>query len=263
MLYSILKSIILPPAGLFLVLLIGALLTKRRPALGRVILWVSLTLAYLFMTPFVAGELMAPLQPYPAVDVSEARPDIGAIVVLGAGVYFSAPEYQQTNDPAFGVDMADSLSLQRLSYAAYLAKETGKPLLLTGGSGWSSGHRSVAEAMATTLERDFDLEPRWVETHSTTTLENAQYSAELLHRNGIKKVYLVTHAWHMPRALLAFNSVGIEAIPAPTAFVSRADGLWSDFIPTAQAALLSYYAIHEWIGLAWYHLEIALQLDEA
>ena len=87
---------------------------------------------------------------------------------------------------------------------------------------------------------------------STNTMENAAYSAQVLQEAGIRKIYLVTHAWHMPRAVLAFEKAGLEVIPAPTAFVSRSDGQLQDFLPSASALQLTYYAIHEWLGILWY-----------
>jgi len=252
---AILKTLVLPPSCFFILFLAAWLVAKWRPTLGRTFLWSLFALVYLSTTPFVAGELMAPLQPYQAVDPRERRPDIGAIVVLGAGVNSSAPEYWQPGAPSYGVDVADALSRERISYAAYLANETGKPVLLTGGSSWLPRFRSVAQAMKSTLERDFGLEPQWMETRSTTTMENAEYSAALLHSAGIGKVYLVTHAWHMPRAVFAFEHFGIEVVPAPTSFVSRADGNWRDFVPSAQASMLTYYAVHEWLGIAWYRID--------
>ena len=250
---SSLKALVLPPSCFFILFLLAWIIAKWRPRLGRALLWTLLALVYLSTTPFVAGELMAPLQRYRAVDPMDLRSNVGAIVVLGAGVYASAPEYWHPGAPSYGVDVVDSLSRERVSYGAYLAKATGKPILLTGGSSSSPGVRSVAEAMKRTLERDFGLEPQWIEIRSTNTMENAEYSAAILRSAGIDRIYLVTHAWHMPRAVFAFKQFGIEAVPAPTAFVSAPDGNWMDFVPSAQAFTLSYYALHEWLGMAWYH----------
>jgi uncharacterized SAM-binding protein YcdF (DUF218 family) len=250
MLYATIKTLVLPPTCFFVLFAMGWLLTRWRPLVGRSFLLGLLAAVYLSTTPFLAGELMAPLQPYRPVDLEKPAPDVGAIVVLSAGLHSSAPEYWQPGAPPYGVDVADSLSLQRITYAAYLARRTGKPIMLSGGS----GHRAVAEAMKTTLERSFGLEPRWLEERSTTTLENAQYAADLLRKEGIRKIYLVTHAWHMPRAVMAFEKSGIAVVPAPTAFVSRSEPQWRDFVPSAQASVLTYYAIHEWLGIAWYRM---------
>jgi uncharacterized SAM-binding protein YcdF (DUF218 family) len=247
---------VLPPALFFALLLAGWIIMRRWRRLGRVTLWALLGAVYLSTTPFLAGELMAPLQPYKPLNINELPQDVGAIVILGAGVNFSAPEYWQPGGPPYGVDVADSLSLQRLAYGAYLAKVTGKPILLSGGAGDPRTHRSVADAMRATLMRNFGLTPRWIETASETTMSNARNSTEILKREGIQRVYVVTHAWHMPRALLAFEKAGLDVVPAPTAFVSRSGRLWEDFVPSAPAFLLTYYALHEWVGIAWYRLEI-------
>jgi len=257
MIYVLMKSLLLPPACFFVLFFIGWLLNKWRRRLGHLFLWSLLVAVYLAATPFFAGELMAPLQHYQPVDVQEPDPDVGAIVVLGAGINFSAPEYWDREAPPYGVDVADALSLQRVAYAAYLARATSKPLLLSGGTSSMLGDRTVAKAMSVTLARDFGLSARWLEQRSTTTMSNAEYSAKLLRSEGIDKIYLVTHAWHMPRALIAFEDTGIKVVPAPTGFVSRSSGAWNDFIPSAQGFLLTYYAIHEWLGIAWYRIESA------
>lgn len=255
MLHTVLKTIALPPTCFFVLLLVGWLLAKWRSTLGRYFLWGLLVVAYLATTPFVAGELMAPLQRYPAVNLEQPYAEVGAIVVLGAGVYFSAPEYWDSAAPPFGVDVTDSLSLQRVAYAAYLAKRTALPILLTGGASGSSENRTVAGAMRVTLARNFGLSARWIEERSTSTMENAEYSAQLLRGQGIRKIYLVTHAWHMRRAMFAFDGLGIEAVPAPTSFVSRSGRQWRDFLPSSQALHLTYYGVYEWLGIAWYRLK--------
>lgn len=248
---DILKLLALPPASLLVGFLLAALLMGRWPRLGRSLLWGFLALFYLISTPFVAGELMAPLQPYHALRLDEPDPDAQAIVVLGAGSYFSAPEYWRSDAPPYGVDQPGRLSLQRLQYAAHLAKALNLPLLVSGGSAAVEIERSVARTMKRTLEEDFQVPVRWIEERSHNTYSNAQFSAPILQAEGIRRVYLVTHAWHMPRAVFAFEKAGLEVVPAPTRFVSRATPQWTDFRPSARAFIISYYAIHEGLGLVW------------
>ncbi|MGF1630417.1 MAG: YdcF family protein [Kiloniellaceae bacterium] len=254
MLYTIVKILVLPPTSFFVLFIVAALLKKRWPRLGRVLLSILLLVVYLATTPFLAGELMAPLQRFAPVDLQNPDPEVGAILVLGAGVYFSAPEYWEPGASEFGVDAADSLTLQRTAYAAYLARATGKPVMVSGGPVGMPGARTVAEVMQRTLQRDFGVPVRWVEDRSDNTATNAVLSAAKLRDEGIDKVYLVTHAWHMPRAIIAFEQTGIEVVPAPTRFVSRSEVFLQDFIPSAKALLATYYAIHEWLGIAWYRL---------
>ena len=254
MLYAIAKTLVLPPTSFFILFFAGLLLKRRWPRLGRSFLVVLLMVVYLATTPFVAGELMAPLQIAGPVDLENPDPDVDAIVVLGAGVYSDAPEYQPLRNGDAGFDAADSLSLERLEYAAYLARATGKPLLVSGGPIGLPSDRPLAQVMLATLQRDFGVGVRWIEQRSDSTSTNATLSAALLREEQVDRIYLVTHAWHMPRALIAFEETGIEVIPAPTRFVSRSELQLQDFVPSAKALLVTFYATHEWLGIVWYRL---------
>lgn len=253
MLYTIAKILVLPPVSFVLLLLLGLLLARWRPRVGRAFLWGLLVVVYLCATPFLAGELMAPLQPYPPVDPLHLDQDAEAVVVLGARIG-PAPEYLSPGTGSFADNAVDSLTLQRLQYAAFLAKATGKPVLVSGGPSGHLRQHTVADVMKVTLERDFGVQVRWTENQSRSTYANAALSAMQLRADGIRRLYLVTHAWHMPRAMAAFRANGLEPIAAPTRFVSRSTGDWLDFVPSAQALTTTYYAVHEWLGLAWYRL---------
>jgi uncharacterized SAM-binding protein YcdF (DUF218 family) len=43
----------------------------------------------------------------------------------------------------------------------------------------------------------------------------------ILRQAGIKRVVLVTQAFHMPRARLLFEAAGLQVVPAPAHFVSK------------------------------------------
>jgi uncharacterized SAM-binding protein YcdF (DUF218 family) len=95
---------------------------------------------------------------------------------------------------------------------------------------------------------------RWTEEHSRNTFENALESRRILAPLGIKSIYLVTHAWHLPRARLAFEHAGFEVIPAATEFnlLDPAALGVRDFVPHAGALVKSYYFFHEVLGYAAY-----------
>ena len=76
-------------------------------------------------------------------------------------------------------------------------------------------------------------------------------SAPILKEHSIHSIYVVTSAWHMRRALLAFADTGISVTAAPTYF-ERASTDIIDFVPATSAWAASYLALHEWIGCAWY-----------
>lgn len=254
MLYFIAKTLVLPPTCFFVLLLVALSLGCWSRRVGRWLLWSLFALVYASTTPLVARALMAPLQPYPPVDPQQAGRDVEAIVVLGAGVYYWAPEYGFPEEAPLSGLRAGGLTLQRLQYAAYLSRLTGKPILASGGRASAAPQHTVAEAMQVTLESDFGIPVRWLEEESRSTYTNAQHVARRLREEGVRHFYLVSHAWHMPRAMYSFEAAGLDPIPAPTRFISLDPLVWRDFLPAAGTLTVTYYAMHEWLGLAWYRL---------
>jgi len=108
--------------------------------------------------------------------------------------------------------------------------------------------------MRAALERDFDVPVTWSDDQSRTTYENALYTARLLSPDHIASVIIVTHAWHLPRALWAFEHAGLHALPWPVprdvVRLQRID----DVLPSIAALHESSYALHEMIGGLWYRL---------
>ncbi len=109
--------------------------------------------------------------------------------------------------------------------------------------------------MRSALEQDFQTPVRWIEDASDNTHENARNSFEMLQQMGIRKIYLVTHAWHMPRAADTFRRAGFEVIEAPTAFTTRYRTDLLAFLPRAESLRDSKIFTHEAIGLLWYRLK--------
>ena len=109
--------------------------------------------------------------------------------------------------------------------------------------------------MADSLQHDFQVPTEWLENSSVDTWQNAQLSAAILREHGIKSIYLVTHAWHMRRALMAFSHTGlvVTAAPVPLDRIQHASAM--AFLPNAGSWMGSFYAVHEWIGCAWYALQ--------
>jgi uncharacterized SAM-binding protein YcdF (DUF218 family) len=145
----------------------------------------------------------------------------------------------------------------RLRAAAHLQRQTHLPLLVSGGAPDGAGE-SEAVLMARSLKEDFGVEARWVESDSINTYQNASLSAQLLRKENIQQIFLVTDAIHMPRARWAFEHAGLRVAPVPSQFVGSNDYQLSSFIPNAQSLKYSHYAIHEWLGLLVYRLRYAV-----
>lgn len=243
---ALIKALVLPPGSQLLLALIGFLLLWRRRRTGNTLLALSLVSLYLFSLAPVSKALLMSLEVQPPLSDAVEAGDRGAIVVLGGGRYPDAPEY--------GADTVDAGTLERLRYAAALQAETGLPILASGGV-LRPGREPEADLMARALQ-DFHGSAKWLETKSRNTAENARLCARLLQAEGISRVFLVTHAAHMSRALWAFEQARIETTPAPTAYASyKMDEIrvpW--FVPSLDALNGSHTALYEIFGLWWYRL---------
>ena len=243
----VLKALILPPGGLILLGLLGLFLGCRR-FLGGFLVVLALAGLYLLSTPFIANQLMAGVETYPALSDDQIRDSRAeAIVVLGGGRYSDAPEY--------GGDTVSGLLLTRLRYAAWLSRRSGLPVIPSGGNAQDEGPAEAAMSRQV-LEQEFGVRVIGTEEKSRTTWENAYLTKELLDGLGIEGVFLVTHAMHMPRAIEVMERAGVTAIPAPTRFFHKDDDkeALSDWLPSARAMQYSYYALHEYLGRLWYRV---------
>jgi len=258
------ETIVTPPGIVVLLLLLTFLAQLSRQWLGAAMLVLSTITLVALSLPLTAHQLMIGLEnfskPPELVPVAEGRqaslyvpqnslkdpPE--AIVVLGNGRYPEAPEYGLE-------DTVSARTLERLRYAAFLQRKTGLPILVSGGA---PGGEDTAEAthMQAVLSTDFHANVKWVEIESRTTLENARNSQPLLASAKVRHIYLITHAWHMRRAALAFESVGIKVTPAPTGFhtLGRAARAYSAYLPSAQGMYFTSLALRERLGYIWYGL---------
>lgn len=237
-------TFLLPPLSLLLVLGLGIFLLYRRRKSAKAAFLGTFVLIWLATTPYVAESGLHLLEARTAALDTSRQAD--AIVILGGGTYFHAPDYA-------GQDTISEQTLVRLRYGARLQRETGEPILVSGGK--PLGNRlSEAQQMKAALEQDFRVPVRWTEDTSDNTFENAHHSFGILQHQGIRRIYLVTHAWHMPRAAKVFRRAGFDVIEAPTGFTTRYRTDLLAFLPRAESLVDSKIFVHETIGLLWYQV---------
>lgn len=239
------KHLVLPPLGLFLWIAVGLLVARRRPRLGRALAGAGALALVAASIPFVSAALLISLQSHAPLRPEGPLPDAEAIVVLGGDYVPLAPE--------LGRSVPAALSHERLIYAAALHRRTSLPILVTGGR-LIPGTPPLGAVMRRSLVEDYRVPVRWVEDEALNTHGNAEGAAEILVADGVRRVLLVTHAWHMPRALAAFEAAGLEAIPAPTGLRLWPPLAVGSFLPSARSIQESFWGVHEWLGRAWYAL---------
>lgn len=242
---KILAGLILPPLGPLILIALGLLLGIRHPRAGRIVAALGLLAALALCTPATVKLLLEGLENTPPVDgLALAKAD--AIVILAGGRRSYAPE--------FDGETVNALSLERIRYGARLARQTGLPVMVTGGA--PKGGTAEGELMKTSLQEDFGIAVRWVESRSRDTRENAEYCAAVMLPGGHRRIVLVTHAAHMRRSVEAFEAAGFNVVPAPTAHLlnRKPDDSSMPSLPGMSSAYAGWYASHEWLGLLAYRL---------
>ncbi len=239
--------LLLPPVGLAVAALLLCLLAARG---RRSAAWVAsvLILAQLVLaTPYASGWLEVSLQAL-AARFAPPREEPAAIIVLAAEQVKHAEGW--TVGP---------LTLERMAAAAALARRTGLPILVTGGVlSHDPPSPPIAGQMAERFATEFGLIVRWLEIEARNTWENAGNSAALLRGEGIGSVQLVTHGWHMPRALLSFRAAGLSAAAAPVRRVAPPEASFDAVLPRADRWGASWLMLREWAGLGLYALRLKL-----
>lgn len=236
------KTALLPPGGLLLLAAAGWLLALRRPRAGLGVLFVAIVAAWVLSTPVVASRLLAALQP--AEHAAPATPAAAVIVVLAAGARQPGADPREARP--------DRLGLERLDRAVRLHRRTVLPLVVSGGGGRADEAVALAEVMAATLREVYGVTAVRTETRARDTWTSACATARLLRADGVATVLLVTHGWHLPRAAYAFRAHGVEVVPIAAGRIAPARPSPAALLPSPRAALQSYYALYERLGLLWY-----------
>jgi uncharacterized SAM-binding protein YcdF (DUF218 family) len=231
---AFLKPLVLPPTGPLFLALLGLVLLRRHPRTGRTLAATGVVLLLVLSTPIAAYLLLQFVDTSAPLDLKQAE-RAQAIVILGGGTRSDAVEY--------GGDTLGRLTLERVRYGARVARLTGLPVLVSGGS--TSDTQPEANLMRGALEREFNVRVRWAESQSRNTHENAVRSAEILRREGIERVVLVAHGFDMRRARAEFAAQGIETLAAPTVTHRMTYGTIFDFLPSMSGLEDSYYATYE------------------
>jgi uncharacterized SAM-binding protein YcdF (DUF218 family) len=162
-----------------------------------------------------------------------------ALLVLGGDVAHDDSGYE-----------AGGASEARVREAARRAKISNLPVIVSGGRLYPD-EPAVATLMAQSFA-DRGIEAR-VEDRAKDTCENLRYGAALARDAGIEgPLLVVTHAWHMRRAMIAAELVGAPALPAPLPLEALPRMTIRSFLPAPHSWGESYWALHEWLGVLVY-----------
>lgn len=246
------------PLGLACLLILFALLIRRWARWQRAALILALLILWMGGNRWVAMGLARPLERryLPPVPLPPAE----AIVLLGGGT--ASPNAPR---PITEVNSAGD----RVIYAAWLYHQGKAPVILASGGllDWTPARTTPAQDMAALLEMmGVPADAIWLQPESHNTHEDALFSARILKEKGVRRILLVTSAWHMPRSVRLFQAQGLDVLPAPTDFyVTDAD--WEDLsrfdlraqllglFPSAENLGLTTRMLKEYLGMLVYDLQ--------
>jgi uncharacterized SAM-binding protein YcdF (DUF218 family) len=241
-----------PPALIFILLVFGWIVRKRRPKLFAPIYAGSILTLFLLACPTTSGWLVRTLEDkYPDRDMG-SDPEAQAIVVLGGSMNLPSETHHSSGITSASDRILVALRLYRAGKAPYVVASGGdSPFLKTAHSQHEAGEmRSVLEEWG--LPESAIL----VEDASINTHQNGLFTRRILQPRGINRVILVTSAIHMPRAAATFRKAGFEVVPVPADFLTGWTPSFGAFnwLPNSGALADSSSAIHEWIGLLVYRV---------
>jgi len=228
-----------PLAWSVAIALLLALLWRRLPRALCLLGLAIETALVIAMTPFGANGLVRIIESRLPAKTCQA-PAPSTIVVLAGG--FSRPPDSPRD---FGA--ANLHSLHRLFAGVALWRRMPQAqLVISGGGSYTVAESTVLAELARRL--GVPAQAIRTETHSHSTWQNAHELAALSPRLP-KRIWLVSSALHLPRALFAFRQAGFApcAWPSVSLYVPP-NGSFGYYIPQSSSLTKVEAALHELVG---------------
>lgn len=239
---------ILPPGIFILVIILVSLvmLYRKRWKLGLVNLIVGLMLWALSTVP-LANFLIHGLESDYSIP---ANPSGDVIILLGGGMVEGVPDLTGTSTPS-------PSTMGRIVTAVRLYRRLGLPIIVTGGRVYDDADSAVA-TIAKRFLMDLGVPERLitVEDRARDTAQNARLTSAICRQQGFSKPILLTAAYHLTRARMAFDAAGMQVTPIPAYFLGSRNipNTWRHLLPRAATLHTSANALHEYIGILYYRL---------
>jgi len=247
---KLLPRLVYPLSIFILTAMFSGLIVLRRKKTGVALLFLSICFLWASSMPIVSSALIASLeQRFLPTPVSKSL-KADAIVLLGGGSAAADP-------PRVEVELNESSD--RILHAARLFRARKAPMIIASGGSikWLATKTPEADTMNVLL-KEWGVPAKAIirESVSLNTYQNAVNTKRLLDKQGLKKVLLVTSAFHMPRALATFKKAGVSAIPSPTDYwvVHRESHTLMDYLPDAGALGGTTLAMKEYLGFLVYYM---------
>ena len=245
----ILKKILTPfllPPGFFIISLIftGAwFLHKRKWKAGIVILIFGCFAWALSIAP-VSDAMIRGLESKYSIP-KDIEGDV--IILLGRGVRDKAPDLS-------GLGVPSDSYFTRIVTAVRLQKRLHIPIIVSGTE--TLEYNGAADHIVKRFLMDLGVSDKKIilEDKSRDTFENAKFAQKICARLGFTNPVLVTSAYHLKRAVMSFEKVGLKVLPFPAGFKSwqGKQYRWNSYLPGNFST--ASIAIKEYLGLIFYKI---------
>ncbi|SFS15151.1 Uncharacterized SAM-binding protein YcdF, DUF218 family [Dyella sp. OK004] len=228
---------------------------RRRRKSSRVVVVLALLWFFVIGCGAAPAWMLRDLQGDYASTVSGGWAARSAIVLLGAGTF---------HDDRANHLVPSYFANGRLLTAVTLYRECHEAggdckVLVSGGDPQGHGEAEAEIYRRALLRAGIPEGDLLIEAHSLSTWQNAEFSKPMLEADGAERVLLVTSGTHLRRSLLYFAHFGLHPQPVRGDFVKP---MWS-WYPLAWNFTLADAALHEYVGIARYHVYNVLGLNAA
>jgi uncharacterized SAM-binding protein YcdF (DUF218 family) len=233
------------PTTIILILLLWGILSKK-----KALLWLASGIFLITSNPIIADQMLHFLEKDQIKQSPEQIQPADAIVVL-SGMLTSISSNQgivhEWSDPDRffgGLELFEANKSERI--------------IFTGGKlPWQKNEGTEGEVLASYAKK-FGINSQLIQITKEVqnTEDEAKAVRELLAKENLNRITLVTSAFHMPRAKILFEKQGFEVQTFPVDFKIEANNRTIlDFLPSARAMKDVEFSIRELLGRAYYQVK--------
>ncbi len=247
LLSKLLQYLVSPLFWIVALFVLGLLL--RNQAKKRLAFRTGLVLLLFFTNPFLSNEAWLAWEPEAVLMKDVPTYDAG-IVLTGVTEVNKSP-HDRVHYQEGAERILDAIQLYKMGKL--------KKIIISGGSGAIKDveRTEASNLQQTALYASVPAADILLEERSRNTRENAQFTKELLQTQPqLRKLLLITSAFHMRRAQGCFEKVGLKPDTFPVDFQTHDRSFHLDdlLIPNPEALQQWSKLIHEWVGYVTYKL---------
>jgi len=244
-LFKILQFFLLPSTFILVLILIGLIFLSKQRRTGKILVIIGLLLYYIFSITPVTDLILLPLESqYQPVQKNEFDKADKIVLLLGGKES----------------DVLRASEVLRIYVQSSKFKVQSSKIIVSGKDPLNP-ERNEAEGVKEFLV-GWGIPPENIilENQSRNTFESAKNIKKLV---GTAPFFLVTSAYHMPRAMETFQKMGTNPISAPTDFKTKKTLHQNEFGTRFSYNLLDFFpglgnlknpnlVFHEYLGILLY-----------